>query len=57
MEKDFSLIESVGVAVRVNVKFVMFVGGLIFVGIVICFNKFIFLMNYEIVYLLFIKGN
>lgn len=56
MEKDFSLIESVGVAVRVNVKF-MFVGGLIFVGIIICFNKFIFLMNYEIVYLLFIKGN
>lgn len=56
LEKDPSLTEPVGVAVRANVKS-MSVGGSISVGTSTCPNKFTFLMNYETVYLLFIKGN
>lgn len=56
LEKDPSLTEPVGVAVRANVKS-MSVGGSISVGTATCPNKFTFLMNYETVYLLFIKGN
>lgn len=56
LEKDPSLTEPVGVAVRANVKS-MSVGGSISVGTTTCPNKFTFLMNYETVYLLFIKGN
>lgn len=57
LEKDPSLTEPVGVAVRANVKSMMSVGGSISVGTSTCPNKFTFLMNYETVYLLFIKGN
>lgn len=56
LEKDPSLTEPVGVAVRANVKS-MSVGGSISVGTTTCPPSLYFLMNYETVYLLFIKGN
>lgn len=57
LEKDPSLTEPVSVAVRANVKSVMSVGGSISVGTATCPTNLYFLMNYETVYLLFIKGN
>lgn len=57
LEKDPSLTEPVGVAVRANVKIPDVCGWLNFCWYYYLSNKFAFLINYETVYLLFIKGN